>query len=363
MSEDSLGVPLQDPSQVDLLEIEARAQIAEEATWPPDLETAYQNLRQVKPDRVVNAANLGDLAFVEAGARLADIVQVLTDLRLEEWKRVPPALASGAVGNANSLLATLTQMAELRSSQPDAQAQRNNLSASLDSHYEFFVHQIWPICITGRVRDVAQNNPDLLASGLTPERIAELRATFQKLEKDIQEFRGLSDLINTQRQLVGAEGVADLSSHFKSLATSSKTEFDKWAKRLWMATVIGGAAATAFVYLTRPANNAGTPQVVTHLALDVLVVGLVIFLIRFLAMQARAHRHVEFVSTNKANALSTFNLIVTGQEDPTVRAQVASALAQAVFKSDDGIFSDASSDSVTIVERVVGAVAAKPPVS
>jgi len=93
------------------------------------------------------------------------------------------------------------------------------------------------------------------------------------------------------------------------------------------------------------------------------MVGLVVFLIRFFAIQTRAHRHVEFVSRNKANALSTFNLIVSGQEDPAVRAQVASVLAQAVFKSDDGIFSDASSDSVTIVERVIGAAAARPPSS
>jgi hypothetical protein len=100
---------------------------------------------------------------------------------------------------------------------------------------------------------------------------------------------------------------------------------------------------------------------VTHVLLDVLVVGLVVFLIRFFAIQTRAHRHVEFVSRNKANALSTFNLIVAGQDDPTVRAQIASVLAQAVFKSDDGIFSDASGDSVTIVERVIGAAAARPP--
>jgi hypothetical protein len=44
-----------------------------------------------------------------------------------------------------------------------------------------------------------------------------------------------------------------------------------------------------------------------------------------------------------------------------VRAQIASALAQAVFKSDDGIFSDASGDTVTIIERVIGAASAVRP--
>ena len=128
-----------------------------------------------------------------------------------------------------------------------------------------------------------------------------------------------------------------------------------------LAVLLGGLFSALWVYLTRPADNASNAEIVTHIALDVLIVGLVVFAIRFFALQTRADRHVEFVSRNKANALSTFNLIVAGQDDPAVRAQVASVLAQAVFKSDDGIFSDASSDSVTIVERVVGATVARPP--
>jgi len=70
---------------------------------------------------------------------------------------------------------------------------------------------------------------------------------------------------------------------------------------------------------------------------------------------------MQFVAKNKANALATFNLIVTGQEEAEVRANVALALAQAVFKSDDGIFSDASGDTVTVVERVSAALSWTPP--
>jgi hypothetical protein len=361
MAEDSLGIPVPDQNRVDLDEAEARARIAEQASWPAELEETYQNLRRAKPERIINAANLGDLAFTDAGAKLTEMMQVLADLRLEEWTRIEPGLAGEIAGNSNALVNTLTQMAELRSSQPDVQAQRDSLSQQFEGQYLFFVYRIWPLCFTARVRDIALRNPELLAAGLTPERLTELQTAFQRLEAEVEEFKSLSDLVSAQRQLVGEGGVSDLSAHFSTLVTTSKEAFGKWAASLAAAVVLGGAGAVAWVYLTRPGNNAGNAEIVTHIALDVLVVGLVVFLIRFFSIQTRAHRHVEFVSRNKANALSTFNLIVTGVEDPVVRAQVASALADAVFKSDDGIFSDASSDSVTIIERVIGAAAARPP--
>jgi hypothetical protein len=361
MAEDSLGIEIQDPDNLDLNAVEEAQRVAAEADWPEELETTYQNLRQVKPEKVVNASNLGDLAFTDAAPKLADIVQTLTDLRVEEWRFVPPSVAGSMVPHTNGTLETLRQMAELRSSQSDVQAQHDRLAGEFESYYRFFIDEVRPVCLDARVGDVLEKRRDLLAQGLSEERIAQLEETFRSLEAEVEEFKSLSDLVSAQRQLVGKEGVSDLSAHFAALVKESKAEFDKWAKRLASAVVLGGIGAAAWVYFTRPANDAGNAEIVTHVALDVLVVGLVIFLIRFLAIQTRAHRHVEFVSRNKANALSTFNLIVAGQDDPNVRAQIASVLAQAVFKSDDGIFSDASSDSVTIVERVIGAAAARPP--
>ena len=86
---------------------------------------------------MINALNLGDLAFADAGAKLADVVQILTDLRLEDWRFVPPDVASAVFPNLDGTLTTLTQMAELRSSQPDVQALHNQLDAQLQSYYAF----------------------------------------------------------------------------------------------------------------------------------------------------------------------------------------------------------------------------------
>ena len=80
--------------------------------------------------------------------------------------------------------------------------------------------------------DVLSKRRDLLTQDLSPERIEELQETFRNLKDDVEEFKSLSDLVSAQRQLVGKEGVSDLSAHFSALVTKSKEEFDKWAFRL-----------------------------------------------------------------------------------------------------------------------------------
>lgn len=345
--------------QTDVLDLNL-VEEARSASWPEQLETTFQNLKQVKGERVVNAAYLGDLAFTNADDQLADILQILADLRLEEWRLIRDDLGNQIVNNAGGLLNTMAEMAALRATQENSASEKTRLQQQFDTYYRFFVDDVRPLCLTARVVNVLQARRDLLGGDMSEDRVAELRETFQKLEADVEEFKTLSDLVSAQRQLVGKEGVSDLSHHFTALAKTSYDDFRWWAKRLAWSIGIGGAGAVAFVYFTRPEDNAGTPAVVTHTVLDLLVVGLILFVIRFLAVQARAYRHVEFVARNKANALSTFNLIVAGQQDEGVRAQIASALAQAVFKSDDGIFSDASGDTVTIIERVIGAATARP---
>jgi hypothetical protein len=356
MAESALGI---DDSVV--LDLDDLLEEQPATTWPTELESTFRKLKQAKPERVVNAANLGDNAFLGADAKLQDVIRILEDLRLEEWRLISTDLGNQIVAWANALLATMEQMAQLRASQPDHQAQHDALVPQFEQYYRAFIDQVRPLCVIARVVEILRTRRDLLEGDLSLERIEELRATFQKLETDVEEFKTLSDLVTAQRQLVGKEGVSDLSTHFTKLAKDSKKEFTKWARGLIVSVVLGGIATVVFVYFTRPGDHAGNPEVVSHTILDILVVGLIIFLIRFVALQTRAYRQVEFVSRSKANALSTFNLIVAGQEDENVRAQIASALAQAVFKSDDGIFSDASSDSVTIVERVIGAASSRSP--
>jgi hypothetical protein len=161
--------------------------------------------------------------------------------------------------------------------QENSASEKTRLQIQFDSYYRFFVDDVRPLALTARVVNVLQARRDLLGGDMSEDRIAELRETFQKLEKDVEEFKSLSDLVSAQRQLVGKEGVSDLSHHFTALAGKSNEDFQTWATRLTAAVVIGGIAAVSFVYATRPDDDAGTAAVVTHTIIDLLVVGVVLF--------------------------------------------------------------------------------------
>src|SRR5207302_11500996 len=98
--------------------------------------------------------------------------------------------------------------------------------------------------------------------------------------------------------------------------------------------VIAGVGGVAFIDRTKPPDQATNAQIASHLFLDLLVIGLALFVVRILSLQFRAHRHLEVVTRNKASALTTFNRIVQGQE-PEVKAVVAAALAQSVLTTED----------------------------
>jgi hypothetical protein len=112
----------------------------------------------------------------------------------------------------------------------------------------------------------------------------------------------------------------------------------------------------AVILLVHPSEDASNGTIASRVAIEILVLGLLIYAVRVTAHQFRVHRHLETVCRNKASALRTFNRLVAGPGEAEVRTAVAMALAQAVFDSNSTGFIDSSEDGVTIVERFAGPV-------
>ncbi len=129
--------------------------------------------------------------------------------------------------------------------------------------------------------------------------------------------------------------------------------------RAWLtalaSTVIGVIAAVIVLFALNSAGaRASTSEIVTHVSVNIVVLGMLVFVARVASLQFRAQRHMEEVARNKSAALRTFNRIVVASPEPEVRSAIATVLAQNVFASTDtGLLSDSSSDQVTIVERMV----------
>lgn len=305
--------------------------------WPTDLVAVFMELQATDPDALANAQRLGDLRFAEARD------QFIEDLQ----------------GHTNGLRDTVEQMVNLSPREGDAasfRSRRDQLESDFNRYASFFRDSARQYCLTARIESALDSR-----ATLGEDDIEALRTRMAELEKTADEFQRLAPLVEAQRKLVGEAGVAEPSQFFDERARDHAKSFRRWAIGLLATVVVVAAGTVAMVYFSRPPDDATNGQIASHIILDVLIVGFAIFALRFVAIQTRAHRHMQFVAKNKANALATFNLIVTGQEEAEVRANVALALAQAVFKSDDGIFSDASGDTVTVVERVSAALSRTPP--
>jgi hypothetical protein len=329
-------------------------------TWP--IAVQVQDLERISPDAVVNAGELGGLRFEGVDEQYAQIVQILRDLRLEDWDMLPTDLVGEITTNVDDLLNAVREMVALSpASDGDWQNTRNALQARFTDRYAFFRNRVRPVCLTARLVHVLHTQPQLWGGDVSAERLQKLQEQFSQLQETADQFRTLAPLVESQRQVIGQSGAADLSAYYAKRARDHAESFVKWAVILFATIALFGAVAVIFVYKTRPSDNATNAQIVTHILTDLLVLGLVVFVVRFASLQTRGHRHMQFVASNKSNALSTFNRIVAGQDDPEVRATVASALAQAVFKSEDAIFSDASHDTVTIIERMGAVVSSRLP--
>lgn len=162
----------------------------------------------------------------------------------------------------------------------------------------------------------------------------------------------MAPVVQAQRELLGESGTTKLSADFDEEAKRYAKAWKFWLGVLAVAVVALIVGGSLFVSQTRPADKATNAQIAAHLFTDLLVIGLVLFLIRLCSLQFRGYRHMEVVAHNKANALSTFNRLVVGQE-AEVRTVVAAALAHSVFNVDENVFTDSASEHVTILERVL----------
>ncbi|HEX5527478.1 MAG TPA: hypothetical protein VFX44_09840 [Solirubrobacterales bacterium] len=192
-------------------------------------------------------------------------------------------------------------------------------------------------------------------------RAANLEKRLERLEQErgdlVARIEEYAPLVEAQREATAGSGSAELSQAYAEQANDYRSEWKRWLKALCVATVVALAAGIGVILLVHPSSSASNGTIVSRIAIEVLVLGLLVYAVRVTAHQFRVHRHLETVCRNKASALRTFSRLVAGPGEAEVRTAVAVALAQAVFDSNFTGFIDSSQDGVTIVERFAAPVA------
>jgi hypothetical protein len=331
-------------------------------TWP--LHDQLVKLQSYNPEEIVGLTRMGvGLSFSGTELQVSEIASMLNDVRLD-WRWLSPTRQGEITAHVNQVVSTVDQMLAMDSSHVNAsepsstgsaeqvRQHRDGLIRVITDELNWFHENVRPVTVSIRARDQAEEVAREISATVSEPELVELRQTFAELRDQAAEFERLRPVVEAQRELLGASGAAKLSADFDEEREEHARAWKIWGAAMVacvVALLVGGAW---FVSATRPADNATNAQIATHLFSDLLVIGLALFIIRSVSLQFRAHRHMEVVARNKANALTTFNRLVVGQDDE-VKAVVAAALAQAVFKVDEGVFTDASSEHVTILERVL----------
>ena len=193
------------------------------------------------------------------------------------------------------------------------------------------------------------------------KRAAELEKRLERLEQErgdlVARIEEYAPLVEAQREATAGSGSVELSEAYAEQADDYRSEWQRWLKWLCGAVVVALVAGVVVVLLAHPADDASTGTIASRIAIEILVLGLLVYAVRVTAHQFRVHRHLETMCRSKASALRTFNRLVAGPGEAEVRTAVAVALAQAVFDSGSTGFIDSSQDGVTIVERLATPVA------
>jgi regulator of replication initiation timing len=297
---------------------------------------------QKKENEIQTASSIGEreISNLEQKAKEAQ--------RLEDWTSVQAVHASVATRRselADRVNQLEAQLGTLKSQLIEVGAEQTSLEARLAEVRE-------------RIDEETQRKA-ISQDQLT--RAEELEKRLSRLEEEraglVQQIEKYAPVVEAQREATTASGAAELSEAYAAQADGYKDEWQRWLVLLVVTVVIALAGGILTIAVTQPSNDASSGEIASRIAIEVLVLGLLVYAVRVSAHQFRVHRHLETVARGKAAALMTFNRLVAGPGEAEVRTAVAVALAQAVFDSTSTGFIDSSQDGVTIIERMSSPVA------
>jgi hypothetical protein len=300
---------------------------------------------------------LGALAFDEMDvARLREISSLLSLGMAEDQGYWGGGFRSAFRDKGQEILEAVTKLKALQSDTPNAAAERDEIRNALASHFEWVLEEVQPRLFDKRIRDHLESaRPATEAEAQRQQELADrndaLQARIDELERKLS---GMEPVVEAQRAAAAEETTEELSREYTRQANEHR---DAWKLSLKILIGVGtGAivAGIALLIINRPTGAKIDGETVARLAIDVYVIGLLLYAVRVASLQFRAHRHLEAKARSKAAALSTFSRFVASGAEPSTRDVVAQTLAQSVFESGDTGFVESGSDQITLIERVIG---------
>jgi hypothetical protein len=188
----------------------------------------------------------------------------------------------------------------------------------------------------------------------TQAELAELRTKNREISAEL-DARG--DLVEARRDETSSSGATELAQAYSEQVERHTRQWWYWGAGLIGTLALAiGLGLTLLLWINELPADAEPAEIASHVTLDILVIGLLIYLVRITSHQFSVHRHLAAVAESKEAALLTFSRIVSAASEPETRTAMAGILAQSVFSSDHSGFITSSHDQITLVERLAGTV-------
>jgi hypothetical protein len=189
------------------------------------------------------------------------------------------------------------------------------------------------------------------------ERAEALEAELTSLrEERAKERAELQELVEASRDVTSGSAAEDLGAAYSEQAERHRLAWWRWLAAFFVSVLLAATVGAVTILELHPDKRATTSEIVTAAAAEILVIGLLLYLVRIAARQFSAHRHLEAVDRSKTAALQTFNRMVSASSDPAIRTALASVLAQAVFVNGETGFLGDATENVTLIERAIAPV-------
>jgi hypothetical protein len=288
---------------------------------------------------------------------------------IRDWEKLPPAVTDGIERGLMRLI-DLVSSIEARPELDEEELsdyEGHNASAAikqvLTELQDFFSDTVEPL--------TRSSTDDGSSESLSEQELEEIRRTREELDRSKVEIADLesrsarieselesrSELVEAARAGTGSAGAQDLAVAYEDQAQDHGRQWKIWGAALGLALFAALVGGYLVLKRSSPPDDATTAQLLSHLAVDLLVIGLLIYGVRVTSLQFSVHRHLAAVASNKAAALKTFARILSSGSSAETRDRLAEVLAHHVFTSDTTGFLDASSDQVTLPERVIAPIA------
>jgi hypothetical protein len=301
-----------------------------------------------------------------APAQFRSILAITTEA-VAHWDQLDPEVAGGIEAALMQLLDLVAAVEAYEVLPQDAMgSQRREASEHVQRRLEeiltFFRDTVEPrvaapqLSAAATLTDQELENARLTREELerSKKEIAELEARSSQINAELDSRK---ELIEAARTGTGSAGAKDLSRAYEDQADEHERQWKIWGIALLGTLVVALAGGILLLTLNPPPEDPTTAELISHLALDLLIIGLLIYAIRITSLQFSVHRHLAAVASNKAAALKTFSRIVSSGSSAETRDRLAEVLAHHVFVSDSTGFLDVASDQITLPERLVDPIA------